>query len=435
MQEKNYNIDMKKTILLILLAFLATSPVFAESETKLKSSISDIQKDIDQANAEINFFDDQLKELDSSLKHIHTELGSLNHRLGEIFHEINDSNQRLETYTSQAEIIKEKQEQLEKLITALDEQKQKFVLELQLILTQLYLEAENAGVFDNEDLRFLKLVLNEQTANEILQDLDNLSYLEQILVSSISKLEKNLKDLEKKDLELKDSLEKNIALQQEILNEKQQLAGFVEAQNNLIQIQKDKQITLQDLINRSKSQQQQAMDELRNLATQKSDIERKLTQLRLERKQKQNKTATKKDVNLSTSFIWPASPSRGISAHFRDPDYFRLFGIPHNAVDVPLVMQTPLKSPEDGVVIKVKGGSGLDYHYVIIEHPGGIRTLFGHLYKIFVSPGDVVSKGQVFALSGGMPGTTGAGFLTTGPHLHLEFSKDGQYVNPLNYLP
>ena len=208
MQEKNYNIDMKKTILLILLAFLATSPVFAESETKLKSSISDIQKDIDQANAEINFFDDKLKELDSSLKHVHKELGSLNHRLGEIFHEINDSNQRLETYTSQAEIIKEKQEQLKKLITALDEQKQKFVLELQLILTQLYLEAENAGIFDNEDLRFLKLVLNEQTANEILQDLDNLSYLEQILVSSISKLEKNLKDLDKKDLELKDSLEK-----------------------------------------------------------------------------------------------------------------------------------------------------------------------------------------------------------------------------------
>ena len=130
MQEKNYNIDMKKTILLILLAFLATSPVFAESETKLKSSISDIQKDIDQANAEINFFDDKLKELDSSLKHVHKELGSLNHRLGEIFHEINDSNQRLDTYTSQAEIIKEKQEQLEKLITALDEQKQKFVLEL-----------------------------------------------------------------------------------------------------------------------------------------------------------------------------------------------------------------------------------------------------------------------------------------------------------------
>ncbi len=435
MQEKNYNIGMKKTILLIILALIGTNSVFAESETKLKSSISDIQKEIDKANAEINFYDDKLKELDSSLKHVHKELGSLNSRLSEIFSDINQSNQRLETFANQAEIIREKQEQLQQLITALDEQKQKFVLELQLILTQLYLEAENAGVFDNEDLRFLKLVLNEQTANEILQDLDNLSYLEQILVSSISKLEKNLEDLDKKDLELKDSLEKNIELQKEILAEKQQLAGLVEAQNNLIQIQKDKQTTLQDLINRSKAQQQQSMNELRNLSTQKSDIERKLTELRLEREKKNNKNATKNDVNLSTSFIWPANPYRGISAHFNDADYLRLFGIPHNAIDIPLPMQTPLKAPEDGVVIKVKGGAGLDFHYVIIEHPGGIRTLYGHVYKIFVSEGEVVSKGQVFALSGGMPGTTGAGFLTTGPHLHLEFSKDGKYVNPLNYLP
>ena len=435
MQEKNYNIGMKKTILLIILALIGTNSVFAESETKLQSSISDIQKEIDKANAEINFYDDKLKELDSSLKHVHKELGSLNNRLSEIFSDINQSNQRLETFANQAEIIREKQEQLQQLITALSEQKQKFVLELQLILTQLYLEAENAGVFDNEDLRFLKLVLNEQTANEILQDLDNLSYLEQILVSSISKLEKNLEDLDKKDLELKDSLEKNIELQKEILVEKQQLAGLVEAQNNLIQIQKDKQTTLQDLINRSKAQQQQSMNELRNLSTQKSDIERKLTELRLEREKKNNKNATKNDVNLSTSFIWPVNPVRGISAYFNDADYLRLFGIPHNAIDIPLPMQTPIKSPEDGVVIKVKGGAGLDFHYVIIEHPGGIRTLYGHVYKIFVSEGEVVSKGQVFALSGGMPGTTGAGFLTTGAHLHLEFSKDGKYVNPLNYLP
>jgi murein DD-endopeptidase MepM/ murein hydrolase activator NlpD len=46
-----------------------------------------------------------------------------------------------------------------------------------------------------------------------------------------------------------------------------------------------------------------------------------------------------------------------------------------------------------------------------------------------------VSKGQVFALSGGMPGTTGAGFMTTGAHLHLEFSKNGAYVDPMKYLP
>ena len=435
MQEKIYNRYMNKALFIFLSLILVNLSAFAAKETELKSSISDIQKDIDKANAEINFYDDKLKELGDSLTHVHKEIGTLNSRLNEIFTDINASNQRLNTYASQAEIIKEKQQQLQELINALSEQKTKFTIELKQILTQLYLEAENAGLFDNEDLRFLKLVLNEQTANEILADLDNLSYLEQILVSSINKLENNINQLDAKDQELKVSLEKNLELQQEILIEKQQLAGLVEAQNNLLSIQKDKQSTLQDLINRSKAQQQQSMNELRNLATKKADIEKKLTELRLEREKQKNQSATSNDINLKTSFMWPANPVRGISAYFRDSEYLKLFGIPHNAIDIPLPMQTPLKAPEDAVVIKVKGGSGLDYHYVILEHPGGIRTLYGHLYRILVSEGQVVSKGQVFALSGGMPGTTGAGFLTTGPHLHLEFSKNGVYVNPLDYLP
>jgi len=426
---------MNYILYLITTVFLFSSLALAESESSLKNSISGIQSEIDKANAEINYFQDQINELDDSLKHVHKELGSLEYQLSEIFGDINASNQKLDSYAKQADAIRAKQDQLQKLIVALNEQKLKLSQELQLILTQLYLEAENSGIFDNEDLRFLKLVLNDQTANEILQDLDNLSHIEQILVSSIGKLENNVTQLNKKDTELKASLERNIALQNQILEEKQQLAGLVEAQNNLIQIQKDKQATLQDLINRSKIQQDQSRNELKNLATKKSEIEDKLTKLRLERERKQNASAQTKDVNLNTSFIWPINPTRGVSAYFYDPDYVRLFGVAHNAIDIPAAMQTPIKAPEDGVVIKTKGGSGLDYHYVILEHPGGIRTLYGHVYRILVSEGQVVSKGQVFALSGGMPGTTGAGFMTTGAHLHLEFSKNGAYVDPMKYLP
>ncbi len=426
---------MKHLLFILSIILLSGNLAMAVSESSLKNSISDIQDNINTANAEINYYQDQIDKLDHSLDHVHTELGSLESRLRDIFSDINNSNQKLESYTKQAEAIRAKQAQLQQLIIALAEQKQKLSTELQLILTQLYMEAENAGVFDNEDLRFLKLVLNDQTANEILQDLDNLSHIEQILVSSIRKLEQNVSDLDQKDQELAKSLDRNIELQKQILSEKQQLSGLVEAQNNLIQIQKDKQATLADLINRSKAQQEQSRRELQNLATKKSDIEDKLTQLRLERERKSNANAKKQDINLGTNFIWPANPVHGISAQFRDPEYMRLFGVAHNAIDIPLVMQSPIRAPEDAVVIKVKGGSGLDYHYVILEHGGGIRTLYGHVYRIFVKEGDVVSKGQVFALSGGMPGTTGAGFMTTGAHLHLEFSQNGSYVNPLNYLP
>ena len=58
---------------------------------------------------------------------------------------------------------------------------------------------------------------------------------------------------------------------------------------------------------------------------------------------------------------------------------------------------------------------------------------------IFLNPnvkvGDFVKRSDVIGLSGATPHTIGAGFRTTGPHLHFEVWQDGARVDPLKYLP
>jgi murein DD-endopeptidase MepM/ murein hydrolase activator NlpD len=96
---------------------------------------------------------------------------------------------------------------------------------------------------------------------------------------------------------------------------------------------------------------------------------------------------------------------------------------------------SPVHALAEGIVFAVKDGGKTGYSYILIGHRNGYASLYGHVSLAMVKTGDVVRFGQTIALSGGQPGTHGAGHMTTGPHLHLEIMKDGEHVNPLSVLP
>ena len=137
-------------------------------------------------------------------------------------------------------------------------------------------------------------------------------------------------------------------------------------------------------------------------------------------------------VPFTPSFMRPAYGR--ITANFMEPSYVQVFGIPHRGMDIAIAQGSPIVASADGVVFLARDGGQRGYSYVLIGHRGGYATLYGHLSSISVSTGQDIRAGQVIGLSGGRPGSYGAGPTTTGPHLHFEVIKGGVHVNPKSVL-
>ncbi|MCM0082314.1 M23 family metallopeptidase [Geomonas sp. Red32] len=92
----------------------------------------------------------------------------------------------------------------------------------------------------------------------------------------------------------------------------------------------------------------------------------------------------------------------------------------HNGVDIAVPSGTRVKAIMGGKV-RESGFHGGYGNLVVIEHPGGMTSLYGHNSKLEVKAGDTVQAGDVIAYSG----STGR---STGPHLHFELWKSGNNV-------
>lgn len=127
------------------------------------------------------------------------------------------------------------------------------------------------------------------------------------------------------------------------------------------------------------------------------------------------------------SMIWPAPSSTLITSPFgnrwhpvlRRNKY-------HTGIDIGAASGTNIVAANKGTVILAGWQDGYG-NTVIIDHGGDIVTLYGHASKLLVSEGDEVEAGAVIA----KVGSTG---LSTGPHLHFEVRKNGDPVNPLDYV-
>ena len=117
-------------------------------------------------------------------------------------------------------------------------------------------------------------------------------------------------------------------------------------------------------------------------------------------------------TDLALEPVEPACPS----GHF------------HSGLDLAAPAGTLVRAAATGVVVLSRVDAGGYGVHLVLDHGGGLTTLYGHLLSVAVREGDLVAGGQAIAAVG----STGS---STGPHLHFEVRAGGRPVDPEPRLP
>ena len=384
----------------------------------LKNNIRSLQKRINESGVTVGKLESQLQNLDNLMA-----LNRQKIRAGEL--QIAQKKNRIKILE---EDTKQKQKDLDTQLKSLDS-----------VMTAYYLQ--NNVFFDGEKPALLAFLSDEGSVGETLRENEYLFLLQnfsQELAQNIMQSEENLN---KQRQNIESERRSLLDVQEMLSREKKNLTESQISRQRLLQETKGKQIIYETLLEFAKKEEVQVSLEIKRLQENYSFFETKLDEM------KQNPDSYKiADTELELgdgesiltsqdkSLSWPVSPALGLTAFFRDAAYQKALGIPHNAIDIRLPTGSRIRSAANGVVSKVVD-NGFAYSYVIISHPDRITTLYGHLSEISVTEGEIVRQGQVIGLSGGIPGTKGAGWLTTGAHLHFEVLQNFVYADPLDYLP
>lgn len=407
---------MSKTIKLVIpilflgIIFNAQSFVFGQEEI-VNREIKELNRGIEENKNKLKDIQERQKSYESALRKKQGEKASLENQLAILDNriakaELDIENVEVEINRVNLEIkkininiedkdnqIKKEKDRIASILRLMRKEDEKSALEIMLI--------NNSFADFINQVKYL-----EDINSEIGESLDNVKkYKEELEDQKIVLDEKKL-DLDEMKKELEDS---KMVLISEKANK-----DFV-----LEQTQSSEK-EYQRLLKLAKEEQAQANSEIVNLE-------------KIVRDKINNLEGKKLEFNDS-GLIWPV-PKNTITSIFHDPDYPFRYIFEHPGIDIRAAQGTPLKAAASGYVARAKSGGASGYGYIMIVHGDGLATVYGHVSKIYVEEDEYVIQGQTIGASGGLPGTPGAGRLTTGPHLHFEVRLDGIPVNPQEYLP
>jgi murein DD-endopeptidase MepM/ murein hydrolase activator NlpD len=370
----------------------------------------------------------QMTQLETDIAGLEASIAELRGQEAEINNQIAILDLELEKTQKELELLKAQLEQLTNDIVNITAEIEQMQRDLE---TQVEVYKQNVNYYYIEYVRSspLEVLVTSDNLSDFVRKQEQQSMMNSVnenILEDIKTIKASLES-QKADLELKQA--EVASLKQDVEAKERTLAEQINVKQALLAQTQNMAISYEQLV----AQNQQAMEDLDGeIRYLEQEAARREEELRRQREQRGEDPSI--PIISEDGFIWPASGTITMEYNERYPDWI-LNAYPwfkshpnHTGIDIANSVGTPIKAASSGIVATVRSYQGGYGNCIIIDHGGGLMTLYGHLNSFNVSEGQYVVIGDVI---GGM-GSTGS---STGPHLHFETRLNGSVVNPHNYLP
>lgn len=378
---------MKKRVSLIVMAVVILSIlsvkniVDAENISDLQNQKNELQEQIDEANQEISDLQIELTENLEQLNNLNLKISTFEEEISTLEENLNKITLEVEKITDELSIIEE------------NYNIQKDILENRVV-----------ALYEAGEIYYLDVLVNSNSVSEFISNY--------FLIGEIIEY----------DNEILENIETQKIQIESIKN------TLTERKENLNSIKENKEKTTISLEN-SKI--------IRNSYIAKLTEDEKVMQERIDKYQTELNSIDSQitfltSLNISEDyvggeFIWPAPGYSTITSNYgmRFHPILKVNRL-HTGTDIAMPTGSYIVASNDGVVIKSVYTSSYG-NMVMIDHGGGISTLYAHGSEIIAQTGDTVKKGDLIMKAG----STG---WSTGPHLHFEVRINGTPMDAMEFL-
>lgn len=277
-------------------------------------------------------------------------------------------------------------------------------------------------MYENGESNFVDMVMESGSISELL---NRAEYVSQIA------------EYDRKMLDEYAAAKDDVAARERALEEEKE--GLVDLQDTT----KAKQDSMQQLLKSKKSELDSYNSKIASAQSEidqyNADIKAQEDQMkRIEAEMKRREEEARKKAeaagktytvsNLGNiSFMWPCPSSSRITSNFGDRESpTEGASSNHKGIDISASAGADIVAAADGEVV-ISTYSYSAGNYIMLDHGGGVSTVYMHSSKLLAGVGEKVKKGQVIA----KVGSTG---YSTGNHLHFGIRSGGTYVNPRSYV-